>query len=140
MNKKITGFFLGTNPKPYEALIPSDIYPDFDINAVTCDGIGLDMSTIEITEVDDYNYQTVKRACLFQAMLEQNVLDDLLALIEDLAASSTQGRVVKIWFDAMTTLNRYHPKAQMLQAALNWSDEFVKQLWIRAEQIQQDDE
>lgn len=138
MAKKITGFFL--NSKPYEALIPDSVYPDFDINNVSCDGEGLDMSTIQIVDVDEHNYEILKRACLFQAMLEEGVLDALLTKVEQIAAATPQGRIVKIWFDAMTTLNRWHLKAVMLQNAMGWSDEFVKQLWLRGEQIQKDDE
>lgn len=142
MAKKITGFFLADSTQtvyPYEALIPDDVYSVYDINSVICNWVGLDMATINITDVDEYNYQTLKKACLYQSLFEINELDSLLNKVDEIAAASPQGKVFKIWLDSMQTITRFHSKAIALQTAMGWSDAFVKAFWIRAEEIQSQD-
>jgi len=142
MSKKITGFFYpvgNDNPIAYENLIPDDVYTDFDIESVECNGMKLNIGTITVTSIDDYPYETLKRACLFQSLLEHGVLDDLLNYMEMVGNSGPEGRVLKIWFNAMQTLTRTHSKALMIQAAMQWTDEQVKAFWIRGEEIKNND-
>lgn len=128
MAKKITGYFTGGIP--YEALIPDDVYPDYVIDNVTCNGNHLNIATISIVEVDEYNYVPVKKAALREALYESNDLTSVEAAIN--AANG----VVKIWWEDMQYITLENPKTLMIQTALGWSETKVKGIFRRANEIQ----
>lgn len=128
MAKKITGYFTGG--LPYEALIPDDVYPDYVIGDVTCNGKHLNMATINIVDVDEYNYVPVKKAALREALYESNDL----ASVE--AAINAANGVVKIWWEDMQHITLENPKTLMIQTALGWSESKVKGIFRRANEIQ----
>ena len=148
MKVKITGQF--TNGQPYYAVIPKENLTDVEAqtlldseswkdNSSTSDGSPLDVTTLQAELFDGYNYQTLKKACLYQSLFEINELDSLLNKVDEIAAASPQGKVFKIWLDSMQTITRFHSKAIALQTAMGWSDAFVEAFWIRAEEIQSQD-
>jgi len=138
--KKITGLYF--NGAKFKATMTDEQAEAFlltDGTTCICDGSTLDMSTVESADYDDFDYPSVKKAALREALYESEFVNDStndLRTVE--AAINAANGVVKIWWQDMQYITLTNPKTLMIKTALGWSDSKVKVIFKRAYEIQED--
>ena len=105
----------------------------------TSNGVGLNLSTVTAELYDDFIYKPVVRAALFIALDEAGMYNNLIAIVDQMAELSTEGKKMKFWLEGMRTVERHDPRVNVMQLAMELTDVQVDNIFKRAMEIQETD-